>query len=236
MSSVSWESLRGEAVARFGGYPGGQIEADVIEAIRELDNASVVRSAIDEVGRGYDAGKVTFPWGLFRKKLRDALDSPRTDVQVSAGDERENAVAHADRWMHTEGLFIESAEEMEHQLFGIPRSTPTGAELRSLRAQLEQTHPGFDQLFHGRIAGLLDTQIAESEERDPEPLIPMKPLLAKHVNDMRLRRRMADLWLGLAPVGQQMELDAEARGRDDVAKRAKMRERAAFRAREAAAA
>jgi hypothetical protein len=131
MTTYRWSEVREKAALEFGRHPDAELEAELLQVFQE--RPAFVVSAIEDVMRAFESGRIHSPWMLLRKQVKAA---PLELVVANDEVERERAVARAEQWLRVCGLHFDRFEEVEDDLFGDRGKLQTWASDESLRERL----------------------------------------------------------------------------------------------------
>jgi hypothetical protein len=134
MTTLDWPTVRERAIRAFAGNLPHPETEDAVIAVFEQQPLAVLR-AIDEISDDIAAGRVRSGWAVLRSRLAAATEA-RSDVRVTAPDERERRLAAAEAWMRHAGLHVASEAEVRDELFGERGKLHAWASDDALRVRL----------------------------------------------------------------------------------------------------
>jgi len=111
--TFDWHTEYARALQAFGGdTPSATLEQDLLDAFTQHPQA--VTNAITKIGKAYAAGKIHSPWGALKAEIPKQVDR---DIHVGDGNERNRAIANAERWIHNAGLHYDRWPEIRDELY-----------------------------------------------------------------------------------------------------------------------
>ena len=111
----TWAETHAEALERFGQTPlGRDLEAELVEIFEQRPEA--VGLAIDDIGKGFAAGRIRSPWGALRAEL--ARQEARAKVVATGNVDRERQLQRLEQYMRAAGLQLADEAEVLDDCFG----------------------------------------------------------------------------------------------------------------------
>jgi hypothetical protein len=200
--TFDWQTEYARALEAFGGdTPSATLEQDILEAFQEHPQA--VTNAITKIAKGYSSGRIHSPWGALKAEIPKQV---ARDVRVGDGSEKARAVANAEQWMRTSGMWYPTSTEMLQALFAVEELTAPLEFLEELESTTRD-EPG-RALYDGLLRASIERTRAEGQQPVPESV---EGPLGKFQDVSRTR--MVALWRELRPLALQAEADELERAR-----------------------
>lgn len=202
MNQFVWSEVRDSAIRQFQGQtPSAELEQEILTAF--LADPLQIVNEVGRVAKKLADGKIQSAWPILRLNVRELGERP--DAVATDASSRAKAVARAENWIRTAGIWCPSEAELLGELYGESERTPPLGYLLELEASTRD-RPGryvYDALLHAQIARTMD----EGQQAIPETA----GMLRDWASDELLRARLVGLWEQERPRGQLLEAEMETR-------------------------
>lgn len=210
MNQFVWSEVRDSAIRQFQNQtPSAELEQEILEAF--LADPLRIVNEIGRVAKKLADGKIQSAWPILRLNVRQMGERP--DAVATDASSRAKAVARAENWIRSAGIWCPSEGELLGELYGVSERTPPLGFLIELEASTRSS-PGryvYDALLHAQIARTMD----EGEQAIPETAGVLRPW----AGDEPLREQLLELWRAERPRGQLLEAEMERRAAEFVLQR-----------------